>query len=381
MSAFTPSAIKLGILGGGQLGKMLLQKAADFNLECHILDPSEDAPARPYAHHFVKGNFNDFDTVYQFGKKLDIVTIEIEHVNVDALEKLQSEGLKIYPQPNIIKTVQDKGLQKQFYQNNSIPTSSFKLIENKTEIESDDFPTIQKLRKFGYDGRGVLKLNNLQDTNKAFDEPSVLEDLVDIEMELSVIVARNEYGEVQHFQPVELVINQDANLLDYLVSPARISDEIASQAVSLARQVIKTFDMVGLLAVELFLTKQGEILVNEIAPRPHNSGHQSIESNYTSQYEQHLRAILGLKLGSTNMFCPSVMLNLLGEREFEGPAVYDGLDDVLQYSGVSLHLYGKNITKPFRKMGHITITNPDLNEALHIARSIKDKIKIISKQN
>ena len=322
MSEFIPAAAKLGILGGGQLGKMLLQKAADFNLECHVLDPSADAPAKHYAHHFVQGNFNDFDTVYTFGKNLDVITIEIEHVNVDALIKLESEGVKVYPQPHIIKTVQDKGLQKQFYRDNEIPTSTFKLINNKTEIANSDFPIIQKLRTLGYDGRGVQKLSSANDTDLAFDEPSVLEELIDIDKELSVVVARNINGDVQHYDPVELVFHDGANMLDYLISPANISDEIAAQAVSLSRQVIKSFEMVGILAVELFLTKSGELLVNEIAPRPHNSGHQSIEANYTSQYEQHLRCIFGIKLGSTNMYCPSVMLNLLGEDGYEGQAEY-----------------------------------------------------------
>ena len=379
MSEFIPATAKLGILGGGQLGKMLLQKAADYNLECHILDPSADAPAKAYAHYFVQGSFNDYDTVYSFGKNLDVITIEIEHVNVDALIKLESEGVKVYPQPHIIKTVQDKGLQKQFYQENKIPTSSFKLITDKTEITSSDFPIIQKLRTLGYDGRGVQKLSSVHDMELAFDEPSVLEELIQIDKELSVIVARNINGDVQHYDPVELVFHDGVNMLDYLVSPANISDQITTQAVSLARQIIKSLEMVGILAVELFLTKSGELLVNEIAPRPHNSGHQSIEANYTSQYEQHLRCIFGIKLGSTNMYCPSVMLNLLGEEGYEGVADYIGLNEAMQYSGVHIHLYGKKMTKSFRKMGHVTITNNDAEEAMQVANEIKNKIKIISK--
>lgn len=379
MSNFLPANAKLGILGGGQLGKMLLQKAADYNIECYVLDPSSDAPAKAYAHHFTQGDFNDFDTVYSFGKNVDVLTIEIEHVNVDALVKLEQEGVQVYPQPSIIKTVQDKGLQKQFYQKNKIPTSAFKLVENKNEIESSTFPVIQKLRKFGYDGRGVQKLSNASDTSLAFSKPSIIEELVDIDKELSVVVARNTKGEIQHYNPVELVFNDSANLLDYLISPANITDEISNQAVALARQVIKSFEMVGILAVELFLTKSGELLVNEIAPRPHNSGHQSIEANFTSQYDQHLRCIFGLNLGDTNMYCPSVMLNLLGEADHTGEANYIGLNEAMKHSGVHVHLYGKKHTKPFRKMGHVTITNKDLNEAMKIADELKNTIKIISK--
>ncbi|NNC85443.1 MAG: 5-(carboxyamino)imidazole ribonucleotide synthase [Bacteroidia bacterium] len=379
MSNFLPANEKLGILGGGQLGKMLLQKAADYNIECHVLDPSSDAPAKAYAHYFTQGNFNDFDTVYLFGKNVNVLTIEIEHVNVDALIKLEQEGVHVYPQPNIIKTVQDKGLQKQFYQNNKIPTSPFKLVDNSNDIENSQFPVIQKLRKFGYDGRGVQKLSSASDSSIAFTEPSIIEELVDIDKELSVVVARNTIGEVRHYDPVELVFNDEANLLDYLVSPANISEEISNQAIALARQVIKSFEMVGILAVELFLTKKGELLVNEIAPRPHNSGHQSIEANFTSQYDQHLRCIFGLNLGDTNMYCPSVMLNLLGEDGYTGDADYVGLNDAMKMSGVHVHLYGKKTTKPFRKMGHVTITNENLKEAMKIADELKNTIKIISK--
>lgn len=372
--------VKIGVLGGGQLGRMLQQKALDFGLDLAFIDPDGNAPCKEVSSRFFKGDFKDFDTVYSFGKGRDIITIEIEHVNVKALEKLQSEGVKVFPQPNIIKTIQDKGLQKIFYKENNIPTSDFYLIQSKDEILNfkDEFPFMQKMRKGGYDGQGVTPMRNESDLEKAFDSPSILEKMVDFDKELSVIVARNEDGEVKSFPCVECEFNPEANLVEFLFSPANISQEIEEKAQEIAKSVIDKLGMVGILAVELFLTKDGEVLVNEVAPRPHNSGHQTIEGNYESQYGQLLRCLLNLPLGDTGIKQPSVMVNLLGEKGYLGNAVYDGIDKVLSLPGVFLHFYGKAQTKPFRKMGHATIVNQTLDEAKRIAKKVKDDLKIIA---
>ena len=372
--------VKIGVLGGGQLGRMLQQKALDFGLDLAFIDPDGNAPCKEVSSRFFKGDFKDFDTVYSFGNGRDIITIEIEHVNVKALEKLQSEGIKVFPQPNIIKTIQDKVLQKIFYKENNIPTSDFYLIQSKDEILNfkDEFPFMQKMRKGGYDGQGVTPMRNESDLEKAFDSPSILEKMVDFDKELSVIVARNEDGEVKSFPCVECEFNPEANLVEFLFSPANISQEIEEKAQEIAKSVIDKLGMVGILAVELFLTKDGEVLVNEVAPRPHNSGHQTIEGNYESQYGQLLRCLLNLPLGDTGIKQPSVMVNLLGEKGYLGNAVYDGIDKVLSLPGVFLHFYGKAQTKPFRKMGHATIVNQTLDEAKRIAKKVKDDLKIIA---
>ena len=371
---------KLGVLGGGQLGKMLIQEAVNLNICAYILDTDANAPCKDLCTEFFHGSLKDFDTVYNFGKQVDLLTIEIEHVNVEAMEKLQAEGLPVYPQPEILRIVQDKGLQKQFYRLNKIPTAPFHLINNQEEIKqyAAEFPFFQKLRKEGYDGRGVTRLTDANDLDKAFDVPSVLEKLVDFEKEISVIVSRNAKGEVAAFPTVELVFNPEANLVEHLFTPANISTETEKQAKEIAVLVIESLKMVGLLAVEMFLTKTGEILVNEIAPRPHNSGHQTIEGNFTSQYMQHLRAILNLPAGNTDIKTPAVMVNLLGEPGFTGDAVYEGLEEVLGIDGVNIHLYGKTTTKPFRKMGHVTIVDKDLQSAMKKAEEVKKMLKVKS---
>ncbi len=369
---------KLGVLGGGQLGRMLIQEAINLNVSTYILDPDEHAPCKDIASGFVLGSFKDYDSVYNFGKDKDLITIEIEHVNVEALKKLQEEGVAVYPQPEVIELVQDKGLQKEFYQKNQIPTAPFYLIENKAGIADyvDEFPFFQKMRKGGYDGKGVQKLDDSNNLHKAFDAPSVLEKMVDFEMELSVVVARNGDGDVVAFPPVELDFNPEANLVEYLFSPARISDNVANEATEIAKKVAKELKIVGLLAVELFLTKEGKILVNEIAPRPHNSGHQTIEASYTSQYMQHLRAILNLPLGSTQAKTASVMVNLLGEPDNDGVAKYEGLEKAIGLEGVNIHLYGKLYTRPFRKMGHVTIIADSLDKAVEKAKIVKETLKV-----
>ena len=368
---------KLGILGGGQLGRMLIQETINLDVDVHVLDPDPDAPCRDIAHAFTNGSFNDYETVLAFGKGMDVLTIEIEHVNVDALEELEKQGVKVYPQPNVIRLIQDKGAQKEFYDKHGIPTSDYRLIgENDAENHSDFFPVFQKLRKGGYDGKGVQSLKTAADLSKAFSEPSVLEKAVDLDKELSVIVGRNAAGEVKTFPTVELEFNPIANLVEFLFSPANVSDEVEKTSQEIAKTIAEKLQIVGLLAVELFLDKEGNVLVNEIAPRPHNSGHQSIEGNYTSQFMQHVRAILNISLGNTEIVKPSVMVNLLGEDGFSGEAQYEGLEDVLALKGVNVHLYGKRFTKPFRKMGHVTVIAETLEEAKTTAKKVQQTLKV-----
>lgn len=370
----------IGILGGGQLGRMFIQEAINYNLNVAILDPSEDAPCSQICQEFVQGDFNDFDTVLEFGKNKDVLTIEIEHVNVEALKKLQESGVKVYPQPELLEIIKDKGLQKQFYEKHNIPTANYFLVDGKKEIGAyrHQFPFMQKARTGGYDGKGVTPLRNDSDLENAFDCPSVLEEMIPFEKEISVIVSRNVSGQISCFPLVELEFNTEANLVEYLFSPATVSAEIEAKAQEIAIQTAEAFNSVGLLAVEMFLTKDGQVLVNEVAPRTHNSGHHTIEGNLTSQFEQHLRSVLDLPLGDTSIIRPAVMVNLLGEKGFEGPALYEGLEEVMSWSGVNVHLYGKTTTKPFRKMGHVTITANTLSEAKEIALRVKETLKIKS---
>ncbi len=367
---------ELAILGGGQLGLMLIQKAYDFNIDCSVLEPDLNAPCKNICKSFTNGSLNDFDSVYNFGKDKKVLTIEIEHVNVEALQKLENEGVKVYPQPKILKIIQDKGLQKQFYKENNIPTAPFSLIENASGIVN--FPIVQKLRKGGYDGKGVQLLKTKDDLNKAFNEASVLEEAIAIEKEIAVIVARNVSGEIKAFPAVEMEFNPEANLVEFLFSPAAISKEQETEAEKIACEIAQKLGIVGLLAVELFVTKDNKILVNEIAPRPHNSGHQTIEGNITSQYEQHLRAIFDMPLGDTSIIKPSVMVNLLGEAGYTGEANYLGVDEVMKMEGAYVHLYGKKTTKPFRKMGHVTVVNDDLEKAKKAGKKVIQVLKIIS---
>jgi 5-(carboxyamino)imidazole ribonucleotide synthase len=369
---------KLGILGGGQLGRMLIQSGIDFNFNFSILDPDENAPCRTLAP-FTQGKLTDYDTVMKFGAACDILTIEIENVNTQALKDLVKQGKKVYPQPEVIELIQDKRVQKTFYQKNNIPTANFILTENAADVlKNVKLPKVNKLGKEGYDGRGVQILRTEADLQKAFDKPGLLEELVDFEKEISVIVARNEKGETKAFPPVEMVFHPEHNLVEYLFAPAQISKVITDQADTIAKTIIEKLGMVGLLAVEMFVTKSGEVLVNEIAPRPHNSGHQTIEANITSQYEQHLRAITGLPLGDTELLLPSAMVNLLGEDGFSGPARYQGLEEVMNVKGVHVHLYGKAQTKPFRKMGHVTIVDQSIDNVKQKANFVKQTLKVIA---
>jgi 5-(carboxyamino)imidazole ribonucleotide synthase len=370
---------KLGILGGGQLGRMLIQAGIDLNIQPYILDPDKHAPCSNMSD-FKVGDLTNKETVLGFGEGKDLITIEIENVNVEALEELQKKGVKVYPQPEAIRVIQDKRLQKQFFIKNNIPTSQFILLNDKKDIEKnkDFLPAFQKLGKSGYDGRGVQKINSSKDIDKALEGPSLLEKLVDFEKELSVIVARNSDGQVVSYPAVEMVFHPEHNLVEYLFTPANISSSIENKAREIAVKVIKDLDMVGILAVEMFLTKNNEILVNEVAPRPHNSGHQTIKANHTSQYEQHLRAILNLPLGSTALYSPSALVNLLGEDGYTGIAEYKGIEEVLKLDGVYIHLYGKKITKPFRKMGHVTIIESDMEKLKSKAEFVKKTLKVIA---
>ncbi|MEO8887533.1 MAG: 5-(carboxyamino)imidazole ribonucleotide synthase [Mucilaginibacter sp.] len=372
--------LKLGILGGGQLGRMLIQQAINYNVTVKVLDPDREAPCRKLCDEFVVGSLSDYDTVYKFGKKVDMLTIEIEKVNVDALEQLEKEGVLVYPQPRIIRLIQDKGLQKQFFKENDIPTAKFQVISSAEQLKNSHipFPYIQKLRRDGYDGRGVYKVKDESYLAGAFTEPSLIERWIDFEKEIGVIVARNENGDVSTFPLVEMEFNAEANLVEFLISPSTLPFDVHEQAKTIAEKIAEDLNIVGLLAVEMFLTKDGKILVNELAPRPHNSGHQSIEGNVVSQFEQHLRAIFNQPLGDTACLNNAVMINILGEAGHEGPAVYQGIEKILKCEGVYVHLYGKALTKPFRKMGHVTIVDADREKAIEKARYVQETLKVIS---
>ena len=379
MKKVTGDTFRLGILGGGQLGRMFIQEAANFDVQVHILDESSNGPAGQLATSFTKGDITNYEDVFNFGKSLDLLTVEIENVNIKALFDLEKIGLKVFPQPHVLSTIKDKGTQKEFYRKHNLPTSEFQFLDENTPISELEkrIPFVQKLRTGGYDGRGVQLIKNNDDLLNAFTEPSIAEDLIDFEKELSVIVARNERGETAVFPTVECEFS-DANLVEYLFSPADVSEEIEKKAESLAIDVINAFEMVGILAVEMFLTKDGDILVNEVAPRPHNSGHHTIECNITSQFEQHLRSIVNWPLGSTEIEKQGVMLNVLGASGCVGSTIYAGLDELIKIPGVYPHLYGKSTTKPNRKMGHITIAANTMEEAKEKAERVKHIMRVIS---
>lgn len=382
MNERSTSLIKLGILGGGQLGRMMIREAMRYPIETYVLDPDPQAPCAHLCDRFVCGNFADYNTVLQFGRQVDVVTIEIEHVNVEALKQLSNEGIKVFPQAEVIALIQDKGLQKEFYAQHQIPTSPYLLIDDKETLRNIDesrFPAFLKMRKMGYDGKGVMAIQSAKDWEKAFDVAMVLEKTVDMETELAVIVAVAHDGEIRSFPPVDMAFNDQANLVEFLYVPSRLPDHVLDEAIAIAERVAKALGIVGLLAVEMFLDKSGNLLVNEIAPRAHNSGHHTFEACETSQFEQLLRAVCGLPLGSTKLKTPAVMVNLLGEAGYQGEAAYSGIQEVMRMDGVYLHLYGKKITKPYRKMGHATITNESLDSAMEMAKQVKNTFKIIAK--
>jgi 5-(carboxyamino)imidazole ribonucleotide synthase len=373
-------SVNIGILGGGQLGRMFIQNALNYNLSISVLDADENAPCSTIADHFFVGDITDFDTVLAFGKTVDLITIEIENVNCDALFELERLGKLVYPQARVIHLIQDKGLQKQFYAVNNIPSSEFMLLASGKDIQNiqdDWFPCFQKLRKAGYDGKGVQLIKGKQDVVRAFEAPSIIEKKVQVAKEFAIITASNGI-EIKAFPAVDMLFHEEANLVEFLTSPSTIDSFILDRANIMALEITRKLDIRGLLAIEFFLTDKKEILVNEIAPRPHNSGHHTIEANSTSQFDQFLRAIAGWPLGQTYPTSASVMVNVLGEEGFSGDAVYEGLDDVLSLDGVYLQLYGKKITKPFRKMGHVTVIGDTLESALVKARIVKDTLKVKS---
>jgi len=375
------SNFKLGVLGGGQLGKMLLAETQKFDIYTSILDNSLDAPCSQICNEFHQGNLLDFDAVYNFGKTVDLLTIEIEHVNIEALLKLEKEGLEIYPQPSVLKTIQHKGKQKDFFVKHHIPTSPHKRFSSLSDLKNETFtfPFVWKSAQFGYDGTGVKVVKNQNDLNLLDDTECIVENLIPFKNELAVIVARNKNGEVKTYPVVEMEFHPEANQVEYVICPARISNEVAEKARNIALKVAESFQHIGLLAVELFQTEDDKILVNEVAPRTHNSGHYSIEASYTNQFEQHLRSILNLPLGNTNSKLAGIMVNLVGEEGFSGNVVYENMNEILKMDGVTPHIYGKKQTRPFRKMGHVTVVNEDIIKARKIAEKVKNTIRVISK--
>jgi 5-(carboxyamino)imidazole ribonucleotide synthase len=378
------SSFKLGILGGGQLGKMLLFDTRKFDIQTYVLDPSDEAPCKIACNQFFQGDLMDFETVYNFGKKVDVLTFEIELVNLEALEKLENEGTKVYPSPKTLKLIQNKGIQKDFYIQNNIPTAPFKRYATLKDLVVDlvdsniQLPFVWKCTEFGYDGNGVKVIRQTSDLENLPNVECIAETMVPFKNELAVIVCRNPQGEIKTYPVVEMEFHPEANQVEYVICPARIDNKVAEKARAIALNVSQQFNHVGLLAVEMFQTEDDEILVNEVAPRPHNSGHYSIEASYTSQFENHLRAILDLPLGNTESKVAGIMVNLSGAEGFSGDVIYENIEKILGWNGVTPHIYGKKQTRPFRKMGHVTIVNEDINEARKIAEDVKNTIRVIS---
>lgn len=379
------SQFKLGILGGGQLGKMLLNETRKFDVYTCVLDPSPEAPCKIGSNEFYQGDLMDYDTVYEFGKKVDVLTIEIENINVDALKQLEKEGTIVYPSPQTLETIQNKAKQKLFYVDHNLPTADFTRFAYKDEIlaainnEVLDFPFVWKSTQFGYDGFGVKIIRSHSDLDDLPNTECLTEKLIDFKNELSVIVARSPEGHVKVYPVVEMEFHPEANQVEYVICPARIEKQVAVEAELLALKTSQAFEHVGLLAVEMFQTKDDRLMINEVAPRPHNSGHHTIESCYTSQFEQHLRAILGLPLGKTDAMANGIMVNLVGAEEHEGEVVYENIEEIMAIEGVTPHIYGKKLTRPFRKMGHVTIVNEKIETARSLAEQVKKKIKVVSK--
>tara|TARA_B100000212_G_scaffold332268_1_gene300356 strand:+ start:28 stop:1179 length:1152 start_codon:yes stop_codon:yes gene_type:complete len=378
------SKFKLGILGGGQLGKMLLYDAKRYDLHTKVMDSNFEVPCARLADEFILGDITNYDDVINFGNKVDIITVEIEKINTDALLFLEKKGKKIFPSAVTLKIIQNKTQQKEFYQKNNLPTSRFKNYSNIDELKSNfekdnfKFPFVWKSSRFGYDGKGVKIIKKFDDLNFSYDEECLIEEKISIKKELSVIVARNIDGEMKCFPVVEMEFNDKSNLVEYVMCPANISSDIESRAIEIAMKASEKFNMVGLLAVELFLDVNDKIIINEVAPRPHNSGHHTIECCITSQFDQHIRSILNLPLGETQILIPGIMVNLVGENKVEGNVVYQNINDIFEIPGVFIHIYGKKKSRLDRKMGHITIVNKDISKAIEIGKKIKKKIKVIS---
>jgi len=370
--------LKVGILGGGQLGRMLLQAAANYPVETHILENDKDAPAAHLCHHFTKGDIKDFDAVYNFAKGLDAITIEIENVNIEALEKLESEGIKIYPKPAVLRIIKNKILQKQFYQKYEIPTPAFKIINNLSELQQEQsfLPAVQKLAEGGYDGHGIKSLNETADLISGFDEPSVLEKKIKLKKEIAQLVAVGQDGKTTLYPSVEMVFNRDLNMLDYQLSPAGITQKILWKVEAIALSLVRHFNSPGIFAVELFVDEEENVFVNETAPRVHNSGHHTIEAHYCSQFDMLWRIILGYPLGNTKAILSSVMINIIGNIGHAGPAQYPCIKDVLQIDNAFVHLYGKKETRPGRKMGHVTVMSAEKQDLIHKVNRIKQILTV-----
>jgi len=364
---------KIGILGGGQLGRMLLQAAANYPVETFVLENDAECPAAHLCHHFTKGDIKNFDAVYNFGKGLDAITIEIENVNVEALERLEKEGVKVYPKPAVLKIIKNKILQKEFYRNHNIPSSEFIITGNLIELqEAEHFlPAVHKIGEGGYDGRGVQLLKSKQDIPKGFDAPSVLEKMIPLQKEIAQMVAVSDNGETALYPPVEMLFDPVLNLLDYQLCPAEIDMKTLWKVEAISLAVARSLNSPGIFAVEMFIDKNGEVLVNETAPRVHNSGHHTIEAHYSSQFDMLWRVILGYPLGNTDAIMPSIMVNLIGAEGFSGPVKYEGLEETLKIENAFVHLYGKKETKPGRKMGHVTILSKEKQELLHRSNKVK----------
>tara|TARA_Y100000996_G_scaffold120017_1_gene89763 strand:- start:757 stop:1911 length:1155 start_codon:yes stop_codon:yes gene_type:complete len=384
MSFFSTSKT-IGILGGGQLGKMLLYDTRKWDIKTKVLDNNPNAPAKLSCDEFHVGDLMDYQTVLNFAKNIDVLTIEIENVNVKALEEIEKKGIKVYPQPNVLAIIQNKLKQKKFYKENKIPTAPFREFKSIKSIKEQIihgnlcFPFVWKSNSMGYDGFGVKIIKSNRDIEELNNTPGFIEDLIEIKKELSVIICRNVKGEIKNFPVVEMIFNNDSNQVEYIISPARINNEISRKAISIALKLSKLYNHVGIMAIELFLTSDNEILINEVAPRPHNSGHFSIEMSYTSQFEQHIRAILGLPLGEAKNKISGVMVNLVGEKQNNGPVKFSNIDQIMTIEGVTPHIYGKKETRPNRKMGHVTIVNEKIENAIKIAKKVKETIKVISK--
>ena len=385
MKNYFSSDFKLVILGGGQLGRMLLAETQKFDIHTAVLESNKNAPCAAICNEFVLGDLLDFEAVYNFGKKVDLLTIEIENINLDALDRLEAEGVKIFPKPKDLRIIQSKARQKKFYLEHHIPTAAFHHFEHLDELrhsfENIDitFPFVWKAARFGYDGNGVKIVRNSTDLNSLPNEECIIEELIPFKNELAVIVAKNEGGETKTYPVVEMEFHPEANQVEYVICPARINANIAKKAREIALKVVNDLDFVGLLAVEMFQTETDEILVNEVAPRPHNSGHYSIEASYTNQFEQHLRSILNLPLGATASKVAGIMVNLVGEEGFSGEVIYQNIEKIIKIDGVTPHIYGKKETRPFRKMGHVTIVNSEIDIAREIAQKVKETIRVISK--
>ena len=376
---------KVGILGGGQLGKMLLYTTRKFDIQTYVLDPNPEAPSKIACDAFFVGDLMDYETVFEFGKKVDTLTIEIENVNVSALRALENEGVNVYPAADTLAIIQNKAKQKLFYSEHGLPTASFTRYTNSEELttaienEAQTLPFVWKSAQFGYDGKGVKVIRTLSDMKALPNVECIAEDLVPFKKELAVTVARSPQGEIRAYPVVEMEFHPEANQVEYVLCPARISNAIEKKAEHVALNTAAAFKHVGLLAVELFLTQDDNILINEVAPRPHNSGHQTIEASYTSQFEQHIRAVLNLPLGETRNKVSGVMVNLVGAEGYNGVVVYQNIEKILELEGVTPHIYGKKETRPFRKMGHVTIVHSEIDKAREIAQQVKETIKVISK--